>query len=64
MIIACHLLPARPQADVVNRGFGGYNTRAAVAMAPNILAEFQGGGQRMLVLVLWFGANDAALADG
>ncbi|MEW5320404.1 MAG: hypothetical protein WDW38_011479 [Sanguina aurantia] len=52
------------RADVVNRGFGGYNTRAAIAMAPNILAEFQGGSQRMLLLVLWFGANDAALADG
>ncbi|MEW5305717.1 MAG: hypothetical protein WDW36_008237 [Sanguina aurantia] len=53
------------RADVVNRGFGGYNTRAAVAMAPNILAEFQGGrpADAGAGAVVWR-KRDAALADG
>ncbi|KAI9012290.1 SGNH hydrolase-type esterase domain-containing protein [Hyaloraphidium curvatum] len=57
------LLYAR-RADVVIRGFGGYNTRNALDAAPAILAPYAAQGAPELALaVVWFGANDSALPE-
>lgn len=45
----------RRRADVLNRGFGGYNTRRAVAMLPFV---FPSSSQFLLSTVCW-GANDS-----
>lgn len=47
-------------ADVVNRGFSGYNTRWAKQILPDILKSAPGP---LLAVTLFFGANDAA-SDG
>eukprot|EP00928_Gymnodinium_smaydae_P092603 TRINITY_DN7650_c0_g1_i2.p1 TRINITY_DN7650_c0_g1~~TRINITY_DN7650_c0_g1_i2.p1 ORF type:complete len:296 (-),score=47.49 TRINITY_DN7650_c0_g1_i2:407-1294(-) len=44
-------------ADVVNRGFSGYNTRWARQLLPGILANTT--GSPLLVVTLFFGANDS-----
>jgi len=44
------------KADLVNRGFAGYNTRMAAAMAEDIIAP-----EAPDVMFLFFGANDAGL---
>lgn len=52
------------RADVLSRGFSGYNTRHALDVLPSILADFDvglGGSSSVLFYTLWFGANDAAL---
>jgi hypothetical protein len=49
------------QADVVNRGMSGYTTRWAAPLLAPTLHQLSARGQRVLLLVLWFGANDAAL---
>lgn len=51
------------KADVVNRGFGGYNTRWALPLLDEVLAQVVVAKQRLLLATLWFGANDAALPD-
>lgn len=48
----------RGRADVIARGFSGYNTRNALAMLPSVLA---GPSQYTTVALVWFGANDAVL---
>ncbi|KAF0920549.1 hypothetical protein E2562_035660 [Oryza meyeriana var. granulata] len=56
--------PAR-YADVVLRGFSGYNTRWALlvlAMAMEGAAE-AGGGADPAAVTVFFGANDACLPD-
>lgn len=47
--------------DVVNRGFGGYNSRWGVKLLEQVLAQIQAQGQRVAFMTLWFGANDAAV---
>jgi len=48
------------RADVLNRGYGGYNTRWALEALPHI---FKGQEARPpLLVVVFFGANDASLA--
>lgn len=47
--------------DFFNRGYSGYNTRWILHMLPGILGGIR---QRVQLLTLWLGANDAALADG
>ena len=58
------LLAARyaRRADVLNRGFSGYNTRWALEAMPYVFgpAALAGGGPPALVIV-FFGANDASL---
>jgi len=44
------------RADVVNRGFSGYNTRYARQMLPAI---FPAGASRFAISTIFFGANDA-----
>ena len=51
------------KADVVNRGYSGYNTAwAGATLFPPLVSELS--SQRVALATLWFGANDAALADG
>lgn len=57
------LLPTN-QVDVVNRGFGGYNSRQGRLIFRQVLAGVVGPGTTPpLAMTLWFGANDAALPD-
>lgn len=50
------------RADIINRGFGGYNTRMGVYLVDEILASF--GAGRVRLVTVGFGANDANLPDG
>lgn len=67
------------QADVVNRGMSGWNTRWAAGVLPTTLAELmpqQGSSNssdsskpdlwnpKVQLLVIWFGANDAVAPTG
>lgn len=45
------------QADVINRGYAGYNTRWAQFAVPEISEQFAPG--RVELATVWFGANDA-----
>lgn len=45
------------KADVVNRGFSGYNSDHAVALLPKVLAEF--AGLEIKLMTIFFGTNDA-----
>eukprot|EP00879_Flechtneria_rotunda_P030337 GHRR01032960.1.p1 GENE.GHRR01032960.1~~GHRR01032960.1.p1 ORF type:complete len:103 (+),score=28.19 GHRR01032960.1:867-1175(+) len=47
------------QVDVVNRGFGGYNTRWGVKLLEQVLQEVK--GRQVALMTIWFGANDAAI---
>jgi lysophospholipase L1-like esterase len=47
--------------DVVNRGLGGYNTSNALSVLPKIFAPPGPGGPKLEYLLVWFGANDAAI---
>ena len=50
------------KADVVNRGFGGYNTQWALCLLQRV---FPNPMENPPVLVtVFFGANDDALAEG
>jgi hypothetical protein len=52
------------QVDVINRGFGGYNSRQGRLIFRKVLAGTVGPGSTPpAVMTLWFGANDAALPD-
>lgn len=47
---------------MLNRGFSGFNTRAALLSLPEILDSLC--KQQVVLATVWLGANDAALADG
>jgi lysophospholipase L1-like esterase len=49
-----------PQADVVNRGFSGYNSRWGVYLLDEVLGAFNA---RIDFATVCFGANDAAGAE-
>ena len=57
------------RADVLNRGFSGYNTRMGLDLLPSILSPAiatttknnNGGGSGILFATVFFGANDASL---
>lgn len=52
------------RADVLNRGFSGYNTKMALDLLPSIFPDTPSstdGGSGMLFATVFFGANDAAL---
>jgi hypothetical protein len=57
------------QADVINRGFGGYTSRMALQALDEMLAlgAFDSYGPnaspRIKLAVLWFGTNDAAVPE-
>lgn len=48
------------KADVINRGYSGYNTRWALQLLPRV---FPAGAPPPELVTLFFGANDAALPD-
>mmetsp|Transcript_8076 Transcript_8076/g.16466 ORF Transcript_8076/g.16466 Transcript_8076/m.16466 type:complete len:267 (-) Transcript_8076:92-892(-) len=56
------------RADVLNRGFSGYNTRQAIDILPSIFGEDGEGGAIFggppLMVTVFFGANDASLPGG
>ena len=49
------------RADVLNRGYSGYNTNHAVELLPRVLVPLQ-KMHKFLFCTVFFGANDAALA--
>lgn len=50
------------RADVLNRGYSGYNTTFALALLPRLVEDLRGrGGAPPALAILFFGANDAAL---
>lgn len=49
------------QADIISRGHSGYNTRWALPVFDQVLKQQQ--GQKVLLLTIWLGANDAAIPD-
>lgn len=55
----------RRTLDVLNRGYGGYNTRWARALFPTIFAKKQAAPSVSTVrlVTIWFGANDSVLPD-
>lgn len=48
--------------DVLNRGYGGYNSRWVLRILPRILPDTLAQEPPQL-LTLWLGANDAVLPD-
>lgn len=53
--VLCH------QVDVISRGHSGYNSRWGVKVFEEVLKQLQ--GQQVALLVIWLGANDAAIPD-
>ncbi|OXC65348.1 hypothetical protein AYX13_05591 [Cryptococcus neoformans] len=55
------------RADVINRGFGGYNSEWAIPVFEQVFAtkkdREQGGIQQVKLITIWLGANDACLAS-
>jgi lysophospholipase L1-like esterase len=51
------------KVDVVQRGYSGYNTRWALELLPKVFTLPQPPNS-ILLATIFFGANDAALADG
>jgi len=53
------------RADVLNRGFSGYNTRHAMDILPSVFGSSEGDSSsyvgRPLFVTVFFGANDASL---
>jgi lysophospholipase L1-like esterase len=49
------------RADVLNRGFSGYNTNHALQVLPTIVSGAKAAAQEVLFATVFFGANDAAL---
>lgn len=50
------------KADVINRGFGGYNSRMAVHLLPHIFSEE--AVRNTILATIFLGANDAAKPAG
>ncbi|KAK9894680.1 SGNH hydrolase [Cystobasidium minutum MCA 4210] len=48
------------RVDIINRGYGGYNTEWALRILPYILPETS-ANKPLKAINLWFGANDATL---
>jgi len=56
------LVPMHKQADIINRGFGGYTSKQAVEIVPEIAQRVD--MKATALVVVWFGANDAVTLDG
>jgi isoamyl acetate esterase len=48
------------RADVINRGYSGYNTKMAIDLLPSIFPKAT-DGSGILFCAIFFGANDATL---
>jgi hypothetical protein len=53
--------PSLSQADIINRGFGGYNSRWGTFLVDDIFTSF--GSSRIKLATVCFGANDAAAPE-
>lgn len=53
----------RDQADVVLRGYSGYNTRWALKVMSRAFDGLCADGEWPLALTVFFGANDASIPD-
>ena len=51
-----------PQADIINRGFGGYTTNLAASILQEVLETLD--APRTALALVWYGANDATNPDG
>jgi hypothetical protein len=51
-----------PQADIINRGFGGYTTKQASLILPELIETLD--TKRSALAVVWWGANDAVNPEG
>ncbi|KAK3563408.1 hypothetical protein QTP86_026233 [Hemibagrus guttatus] len=51
------------KCDVVNRGLSGYNTRWAKLVLPRIIPNHGASHPSIAAVIVFFGANDAALED-
>jgi len=51
------------KADVINRGYSGYNTRWALKVLPIYSKDIMNMRDKIKLVTIFFGANDAALAD-
>lgn len=51
------------KADVLNRGFSGYNTRLALHALPSALAAAEALAQPIALTTIFFGANDATINE-
>ena len=50
------------RADVLNRGYSGYNTRHALDILPSVFSSVDGTqSDSVLMVTVFFGANDASL---
>ncbi|CAG8441449.1 13513_t:CDS:2, partial [Ambispora gerdemannii] len=47
--------------DVFNRGYSGYNTRCAKYILPQLLPASSSSSPKIQLLIIFFGANDAAI---
>jgi lysophospholipase L1-like esterase len=56
---ACNVIVI--QADVINRGFGGYTTATTLLSLPEILESTN--SQQIALATVWLGANDASMPD-
>jgi hypothetical protein len=56
------LLTPVSQADIVNRGFGGFNTKTALLALPEVMDMLS--KQQVALAIVWLGANDAAVPEG
>jgi hypothetical protein len=56
------LITPPAQADIINRGFGGYTSKQAVEMVPEIIETVN--MKNTPLVTVWFGANDAVTLDG
>jgi lysophospholipase L1-like esterase len=61
LLIVNIMIESIRRLDVVNRGLSGYNTSNAVSVLPKIFAPPVPGGPKIEYLLVWFGANDAAI---
>lgn len=50
------------KADIVNRGFGGFNTKTALLALPEVMDMLS--KQQVALAIVWLGANDAAVPEG
>ncbi|KAL7414348.1 SGNH hydrolase-type esterase domain-containing protein [Mrakia frigida] len=48
--------------DVINRGFGGYNTEWAIPILEQTLASTTSSSPEIKLMTIWFGANDACIS--
>ena len=62
LLISLPVSQAR-RADVLNRGFSGYNTKWALSALPHVIGSWDGAVHSPDLVTIFFGTNDASLPD-